>query len=210
MIAHLISLPKTVVINFCKWTMESKIPGGVSVLFSSRIWWCIVMYCDVLSSFLFIKLVAFFMLVLIRLFVGGCWIFRGGCGSFLLLVTTPNEVNNCAKATLDGRYWDFVRVWRTNFNKIHFPLTLLAAFSHTFSQIHESQIFFSSVSFFFLCYALCINPLHPRWSNWFWVSLIKILNFHSITARPRVLVAPALVLQIYIVCVTSSPEATPL
>ena len=27
----------------------------------------------------------------------------GGCGSFLLLVTTPNEVSNCAKVTLDGR-----------------------------------------------------------------------------------------------------------
>ena len=26
----------------------------------------------------------------------------GGCRSFLLLVTTQNEVNNCAKVTLDG------------------------------------------------------------------------------------------------------------
>ena len=73
-------------------------------------------------------------------------IFRGGCGSFLLLVTTPNELNNCANVTMDGRYGDFVRVSRTNFNKIHFPLTLLAAFSQTFSQIHESHI---SLNYFF-------------------------------------------------------------
>ena len=29
--------------------------------------------------------------------------FVGDCRSFLLLVTTQNEVNNCAKVTLDGR-----------------------------------------------------------------------------------------------------------
>ena len=46
----------------------------------------------------------------------------GGCRSFLLVVTTENEVNNCAKVTLDGRYGDFVRVYCTNFHKIHFPL----------------------------------------------------------------------------------------
>ena len=34
----------------------------------------------------------------------------------------------------------------TNFNKIHFALTLLAAFSHTFSKTHASRI---SFNFFF-------------------------------------------------------------
>ena len=39
--------------------------------------------------------------------------------------------NNCV--TLEGRWGDFVRVSRTNFNRIHLPLTLLAAFNHSFS-----------------------------------------------------------------------------
>ena len=47
--------------------------------------------------------------------------------------------NNCGKVTLQGRWGDFVHVSRTNFNKIHFPLTPLAAFNHTFSCV--TQIF---------------------------------------------------------------------
>ena len=53
-----------------------------------------------------------------------------GDRSFLILVTTQNEVNNCGKVTWT-EVGGFVRVSRTNF-KIHFPLTRLAAFSHTF------------------------------------------------------------------------------
>ena len=31
----------------------------------------------------------------------------GSCGSFLLLVTKQNEVNNCAKVTLEGEVGGF-------------------------------------------------------------------------------------------------------
>ena len=80
----------------------------------------------------------------------------GGCKSFLLLVTTQNEVNNCAKVALDGRQGHFVLVSRTNFNKIHIPLTLLTAFSHTFSKNHKSRM---SFNFFFFHVADKFLPL---------------------------------------------------
>ena len=104
MIAHLISLTKTVV-NFCKWTMDSKIPGGVLVLFSSRI--SFTRHIVILLVFLHLLL---FYVGIISIFCGWLlnfsrWFYMvvGGCRSFLLLVTTQSEVNNCAKVTLDGR-----------------------------------------------------------------------------------------------------------
>ena len=83
----------------------------------------------------------------------------GSCRSFLLLATTQNEVDNCAKVTLDGRLRDFVRVSRTHFSKLHFPLTLLAAFSRTFSQIHESRMSFYLLLFFFFICEIFFFPL---------------------------------------------------
>ena len=143
MIAHLISLPKTAV-NFCKWTMESKIPGGILilVLFSNLIY---VTYCH-LACFLHLQL-----------FLCGCkfdflWVVAKFfevvvyCCRWLLVVPSfSNYAKRGEQVTLDGRQVDFVRVSRTNFNKIHFTLTLLAAFSRTFSKIHESRM---SVFFF--------------------------------------------------------------
>ena len=87
----MISLPKTVV-NFASGSWRVRFQGEVEVLFSSRI--SFTRYIVILLVFLHLfdclwMVVEFFDV--------------DGCRSFLLSVTTQNEVNNCGKVTLEVR-----------------------------------------------------------------------------------------------------------
>ena len=59
----------------------------------------------ILSSCLFFYICGLFKMVFDCLWVVVAFfeVVVDGCRSFLLLVTTQNEVNNCSKVTLDGR-----------------------------------------------------------------------------------------------------------
>ena len=81
--------------------METKIPrGGCGfVLFSN------VIYASYSYLVRFFYICGLFKMVLDCLWVVVAFfeVVVDGCRSFLLLVTTLNEVNNCSKVTLDGR-----------------------------------------------------------------------------------------------------------
>ena len=106
------------------------------------------------------------------------------CRSFLPLVTTQNEVN------FGGEVGGLCFPFTHKFDKIYFPLTLSAAFSRTFTKIHESRMPPSGKQL-----VLSIVPKNIPLS----IHYCEAESFSSPYSSST-----------DIVCVSSTPEATPL